>query len=226
MKHPRSAQGASSFLRPLTLRVGLMFFFVVGNSRETLAASIVISITFWCISTASQRWTFDPAGTVAVVLGLAVPALLLLVRSVVTRSLLSHVASALSRSFFGARGNLRAGVAAQPIDVLPRLQALPIEHWRPAASLSVSELRRRLMQRGGVAEPRALLERSELERAYADVTERCCAICHEDYEDGDACRLLWPRCRHAYHVECFDRWALSLGAKGRHPTCPVCQAPI
>ena len=139
-----------------------MFFFVVGNSRETLAASIVISITFWCISTASQRWTFDPAGTVAVVLGLAVPALLLLVRSVVTRSLLSHVASALSRSFFGARGNLRAGVAAQPIDVLPRLQALPIEHWRPAASLSVSELRRRLMQRGGVAEPRALLERTPM----------------------------------------------------------------
>ena len=109
----------------------------------------------------------------------------------------------------------KAGQAA--VDVLPRLQALPIELWQPVASLSVEELVRRLEAMGALPDPRPL-ERRELESAYAQAAEPTCAICQEDYEEGDPCRTLWPKCRHAYHVECFDRWAL--------PACQNAPLPV
>ena len=145
----------------------------------------------------------------------------------VGRTFLSNLARNLSQSF-EMRGNFahRVESAAQTsIDVGSRLQLLPIEQWQPAAAMSVSVLRRRLAQCGGAKDP-APVERHELERLYSEAAEPTCAICQEEYVEGDYCRVLWPRCRHAYHVECFDRWALGQGAKGRHPVCPVCQAPI
>ena len=111
------------------------------------------------------------------------------------------------------RGEHKAGQAA--VDVLPRLQALPIELWKPVASLSVEELVRRLKAMGALPDPRPL-ERHELENAYAQATESTCAICQEDYQEGDACRMLWPNCRHFYHVECFDRWALPACESATH----------
>ena len=127
--------------------------------------------------------------------------------------ILSHFGRVLSRSLFGPLGGHGAHMhrgqktGQELVDVLPRLQALPIELWKPVASLSVEELVRRLEAMGALPHPRPL-ERRELESAYAQAAEPTCAICQEDYEEGDPCRAMWPKCRHAYHVECFDRWAL------------------
>lgn len=43
-----------------------------------------------------------------------------------------------------------------------------------------------------------------------------CAICIEDFKDGDILRVLL--CKHEFHKECIDPWLLT-----RKRTCPVCK---
>ena len=192
-----------------------MLFFIIGSSPRTFAISAGVSLLAYFLSAVVDHlrgWTLDLGHVTLLftVLGLAVLALTTC-RSDPITSLLSHVGRVMSRSLFGPhgahihRGGHKAGQAA--VDVLPRLQALPIELWKPVASLSVEELVRRLKAMRALPDPRPL-ERHELESAYVQAAEPTCAICQEDYQEGDACRMLWPKCRHAYHVECFDRWAL------------------
>jgi hypothetical protein len=200
-----------------------MLFFIIGSSPRTFAISAGVSLLAYCLSALVdllRGWTLELTVVTLLftVLGLAVLALTTC-RSDPITSLLSHVGRVMSRSLFGPhgahmhRGEHKAGQAA--VDVLPRLQALPIELWKPVASLSVEELVRRLKAMGALPDPRPL-ERHELENAYAQATESTCAICQEDYQEGDACRMLWPNCRHFYHVECFDRWALPACESATH----------
>ncbi|KAJ2994740.1 hypothetical protein HDV02_001352 [Globomyces sp. JEL0801] len=48
-------------------------------------------------------------------------------------------------------------------------------------------------------------------------TDEVCALCLEDYEEGDVLREL--HCNHRYHAECVDSWLI-----GNKRTCPVCNA--
>lgn len=43
-----------------------------------------------------------------------------------------------------------------------------------------------------------------------------CAVCLENFEMGDKCRLL-PTCKHSFHAQCVDAWLL------KTPICPICR---
>lgn len=46
-----------------------------------------------------------------------------------------------------------------------------------------------------------------------------CAVCLSRFEDTEVLRLL-PKCKHAFHLECVDRWLES------HSSCPICRHKI
>ncbi|KAF8726927.1 hypothetical protein HU200_019411 [Digitaria exilis] len=46
-----------------------------------------------------------------------------------------------------------------------------------------------------------------------------CAVCLARFDDGDHLRLL-PRCRHAFHLACVDRWLES------NASCPLCRTRV
>ena len=65
--------------------------------------------------------------------------------------------------------------------------------------------------------PKLIYVNEEAEAA-GKAKEACCAVCLGEYAGGDVLRML-PRCGHAFHQRCVDRW-LRL-----HQTCPVCRSP-
>ncbi|XP_046392197.1 E3 ubiquitin-protein ligase RNF13-like isoform X2 [Ischnura elegans] len=50
-------------------------------------------------------------------------------------------------------------------------------------------------------------------------TFETCAICLEDYRDGDKYRVL--HCGHAFHCKCIDRWL-----RCSYPVCPLCKCGV
>lgn len=48
--------------------------------------------------------------------------------------------------------------------------------------------------------------------------DHSCAICLDDYEDGDEIRVL--KCKHRYHKQCIDMWLKN------SVQCPFCKRPI
>lgn len=43
-----------------------------------------------------------------------------------------------------------------------------------------------------------------------------CAVCLENFKEGEKCRLL-PNCNHCFHADCIDSWLAKTAA------CPVCR---
>ncbi|KAL6653530.1 hypothetical protein ACP70R_008454 [Stipagrostis hirtigluma subsp. patula] len=46
-----------------------------------------------------------------------------------------------------------------------------------------------------------------------------CGVCLAEPADGEAVRVL-PACMHYFHAACAGEWLR------RHPTCPLCRAPV
>ncbi|KZV29630.1 hypothetical protein F511_00908 [Dorcoceras hygrometricum] len=46
-----------------------------------------------------------------------------------------------------------------------------------------------------------------------------CAVCLSKFDDIEVLRLL-PRCKHAFHVDCIDRWL------EKHSSCPLCRQKV
>ncbi|KAL1519352.1 hypothetical protein AB1Y20_022878 [Prymnesium parvum] len=113
-------------------------------------------------------------------------------------------------------------LSSQEVETLMgRLHALPIEPWRSAESLTSRELRQKLERFGLCAQ----LERREAVAAIEERTDTVCAVCQEEFCDGDPLRCL-QQCRHSYHVECIDKWVCVETGKGRLPKCPLCNSSL
>ncbi|CAN6486689.1 unnamed protein product [Victoria cruziana] len=46
-----------------------------------------------------------------------------------------------------------------------------------------------------------------------------CSVCLSEFQEDESLRLL-PKCSHAFHVPCIDRWLQA------HPNCPLCRASV
>ncbi|CAN6453523.1 unnamed protein product [Victoria cruziana] len=60
---------------------------------------------------------------------------------------------------------------------------------------------------------------SSQEKIKASANEMPCAICLQDFEEGDIARSL-PRCSHHFHMVCIDKWLTV------HGTCPICRQQV
>ncbi|GLJ37775.1 hypothetical protein SUGI_0767810 [Cryptomeria japonica] len=52
--------------------------------------------------------------------------------------------------------------------------------------------------------------------ALAQLEDRSCSICLDDYRDWEILRILMD-CKHVYHVDCIDAWLM------RSASCPICR---
>ena len=109
-------------------------------------------------------------------------------------------------------------------DIADKIRNTPIETYTASlSSLSSKELKKRLKNRD--VDTSYCVERKELLDLlckHSRGTSENCIICFEDYEEGDAMRVL-SACKHTYHIECIDRWAF---AKKSQAKCPMCNTPI
>ncbi|KAJ9182749.1 hypothetical protein P3X46_006707 [Hevea brasiliensis] len=47
-----------------------------------------------------------------------------------------------------------------------------------------------------------------------------CAICLEEFKEGEKCRMLFPSCVHIFHKDCIDIWL------SEDTRCPLCRAVL
>ncbi|KAL3143946.1 hypothetical protein ABBQ32_003760 [Trebouxia sp. C0010 RCD-2024] len=108
------------------------------------------------------------------------------------------------------------------------VQQLPVElhaSQEDMRHMSLPELKKRLTA-CGVHSKESFDKEEAIARIVAsgNSSSTSCTVCCDDYESGDALRVL--KCGHKYHVECIDKWLLSSTDYLRAPTCPICSAAI
>ena len=62
-------------------------------------------------------------------------------------------------------------------------------------------------------------------RNHASHDDIMCAICMEDWRDGDRQQRL-PQCCHKFHADCIRKWTASQIVSNAMPACPMCKSPI
>lgn len=119
-------------------------------------------------------------------------------------------------------------------DTAARVAKMPTETFSPnLGQLAVLDLKQRLDNRSmAYSHCREKSELVELLQSSIGSSEQQCAICFEDYVEGDDLRVL-PSCKHLFHLTCIDRWAYSAatqqqqpGKAPRNPSCPLCNVKI
>ncbi|CAN0839509.1 Probable E3 ubiquitin-protein ligase ATL44 [Linum grandiflorum] len=82
----------------------------------------------------------------------------------------------------------------------------------------VEEARERMRRRRQSKYHRLMMKLGCVQYGSAETETKSgeCAICLEDYNVGEPCRIM-PSCRHMFHVDCIDNW---LNMK---ISCPLCR---
>lgn len=113
--------------------------------------------------------------------------------------------------------------------VSEKLQKLPVQEYHSRESLMdmpISDLKAML----GSSKQECNVEKAEIVDSIlaAGGSSGCtCAVCFEEYQNGDKLRVLV--CQHRYHVKCLDKWLFTQAKKGYGDctsACPLCHAPV
>ncbi|KAH9107676.1 hypothetical protein AeMF1_017019 [Aphanomyces euteiches] len=110
--------------------------------------------------------------------------------------------------------------------MLKTISSLPTEEFKAHESCSIHEIKERLSRRGVPHEK--CIEKEELVsllNGFRGGPTASCCICYEDYAEGDVLRIL-SKCKHDFHLECLDKWALTLANSTRVPSCPLCNQEL
>lgn len=94
---------------------------------------------------------------------------------------------------------------------------------------SIARMKRMLVNRGASEAADNCVERDDLAKEVEKVRKFNdeCAICAEEYVEGDVLRV--THCQHEFHLHCFDKWIYTFSTDSRpatHPTCPLCKAVV
>eukprot|EP00471_Norrisiella_sphaerica_P007069 CAMPEP_0184491030 /NCGR_PEP_ID=MMETSP0113_2-20130426/19470_1 /TAXON_ID=91329 /ORGANISM="Norrisiella sphaerica, Strain BC52" /LENGTH=218 /DNA_ID=CAMNT_0026875215 /DNA_START=209 /DNA_END=865 /DNA_ORIENTATION=+ len=109
-----------------------------------------------------------------------------------------------------------------------KIKNLPIEEYKDPRKLhqeDVKSLRKRLEGRG--MSHADCLEKKDLVQKLQEAgsSSETCAICTEEYEDGDLLRIL-PKCKHMFHIACIDKWLYQSSDYSRPVSCPMCNTQL
>lgn len=134
----------------------------------------------------------------------------------------------------GARDRGARNDGAPPTEyasIVQKVSQYPIEAWVAPSELSGKSVRflKAMAKRRGLTDQalQRIVQKSalvDLLRETGGSSSQCCVICTCDYEDGDSLRIL-PKCHHAFHVRCIDRWAYQSNHTST-PKCPMCNVPL
>ncbi|KAL7544022.1 hypothetical protein ACHAXR_013474 [Thalassiosira sp. AJA248-18] len=133
----------------------------------------------------------------------------------------------------GTRGRRRRGRKLTVGEIADMVRKVPVEEFVSEEDIrtgecSIARMKRMLVNRGAKEAAEKCVERDDLVeevekmRNYNDE----CAICAEEYAEGEVLRV--THCRHEFHLHCFDKWIYTFATDSRptHPTCPLCKATL
>lgn len=121
-------------------------------------------------------------------------------------------------------------------DIAELVRKVPVEEFVSEEQLksgecSISKMKRMLVNRGASDALHKCLDRNDLLQEIERVRKfnEDCAVCAEQYEEGDALRVL--KCQHEFHLHCFDRWVYTFAASdsrrgNNKPSCPLCKTEL
>ena len=201
---PRSLMLISAFILPLSMVIPI-FISLGGSGMNSSAGTIAVTI-----------------------LAIAAHACMAMAAYGVLRDFLAGTAN----DFPGnRRGRVPRSRKYTVADIADLVRKIPVEEYVSEQDLrdgecSISRMKRILANRGASEAANKCLERDDLVNEILRVRkyENECTICSEDYEDGDALRVL--PCQHEYHLHCFDRWMYTFATNSRssaEPSCPLCK---
>ena len=198
-------------------------FIVVGSGSNPYVVGLIIAVQL--LPGLLGRGMLPISGESLLLLGFAFYALyhLYVHRDVIRADGLAGFVSTL----FGPPAEAESSVDSERYNhIIKTISGLPTEEFKPLAHIGIHELKARLRLRG--VDTKGVLEKDELVQKLHDFrggpSESCC-ICCEDYVEGDVLRLL-SKCKHDFHLECLDKWALTLANSTRDPSCPLCNQSL
>ncbi|KDO18310.1 hypothetical protein SPRG_16300 [Saprolegnia parasitica CBS 223.65] len=186
-------------------------FIVVGPGSNPYVIGLVIAVQL--LPALLGRGAVPISGETLLLLGLAFYALyhLYVHRDVIRADGLAGFASTL----FGPPSEAAPSVDSERYNrMLKTISGLPTEEFKPLEHIGIHELKARLRLRG--VDTKGVLEKNELVQKLHDF---------RDYVEGDVLRLL-SKCKHDFHLECLDKWALTLATSTRDPSCPLCNQSL
>ncbi|XP_059445045.1 RING-H2 finger protein ATL39-like [Corylus avellana] len=90
-----------------------------------------------------------------------------------------------------------------PVRVPARSKSVPIEQVMPSFVIQIGSNEHEVASKSG--------------GGGGEGEGECCAICLEEFKDGELCRM-FPKCNHEFHGPCVNDWLLR-----QNLTCPLCR---